>query len=358
MSEAPFFDLPKRYEPNGTTAHGGVGDIFVCKDLHLDRLVAIKTLRNPDDKSRIHDEINALMTLRSKHVVQAYDILIGHNNQIGIVLEYIEGNPLQPTLTQKSKTSDLLKTLWQIASGISDIHQTGIIHRDLNLSNLLLDLEGIVKIFDFGLSRAEGNNSSTTGFKGTSGYAAPELFGYGFVEFTTAVDVYAFGAMALILAAGVMPDAMYAFPPAPAPSNPYSLTSLKDLPEITILLEACLSWNASDRPDIAQVRDQLARYLVRDRHQGLAVINGTNYIVNSGNPDIGINNASLGGFDLHYDGLRFILCNLKGDVFVNAGRAVAGATLPGSCVIALGDENAGMNRAYVTFDCSNPEIAL
>ncbi|CAG0958073.1 partial Serine/threonine-protein kinase PrkC, partial [Anaerolineales bacterium] len=172
-----MINLPKRYTPLGDSDSGGFSKVIYCTDNHLDRKVAIKFIQDENEKKLILKELRALLKMRSKHVVQVYDIVKGENDSLGIVEEFIEGDLLWDSDYPQQSADNYLKTLWQIASGIADIHKAGVIHRDIKPNNMKLDAEGIVKIFDFGLAKQEGLDAKTKGFKGTYGFAAPELFG-------------------------------------------------------------------------------------------------------------------------------------------------------------------------------------
>src|SRR5439155_1289086 len=127
---------------------------------------------------------------------QIFDVVIvPPDNNIGIVQEYVPGDDVRKLAkTWMPTPADYLHKLYQIASGIADIHAVGQIHRDIKPINMKVDAEGLVKIFDFGLSREHtADKAHTFGFKGTRGYAAPELYGDGDRPFTPAVDTYAFG---------------------------------------------------------------------------------------------------------------------------------------------------------------------
>ena len=68
--------LPPRYEPSGITFDdGGMSEAIVCTDTHLERQVVVKSLKPGADSKRILDELAALQTIRSKHVVQIYDVI-------------------------------------------------------------------------------------------------------------------------------------------------------------------------------------------------------------------------------------------------------------------------------------------
>ncbi|MCX7094635.1 MAG: serine/threonine-protein kinase [Methylobacter sp.] len=354
-----MLDLPKRYVPNGASDSGGFGSVIYCKDEHLDRPVAIKFIREDSEKHRLMDELNALMLLRSKHVVQVYDIVKGESDSIGIVEEYIDGDDLSNSPIPKTSYEYYLKTLWQIASGIADIHGAEVIHRDIKPNNMKLDKEGIVKIYDFGLSRDEGAKAVTKGFKGTFGFAAPELIASGFVAFSRAVDTYAFGATAIVLSGLGLPDALQKIPPQPLPDNFMSTLPFKLTPDLASLITACLAPNPNDRPLMTHVRDLLSRHLLHNKHQALAVHNNKPLVLNSSKRTISLRFSDVGEIVIEYDGFRFYVSAVSGEVLINNQAVSVGKEIPKSCVVALGGSHRRANeRQFITFDVSNPEVVL
>lgn len=359
MSNSLILDLPPRYVHNGGGDSGGFGDVFFCTDKHLERDIAIKTIKDISELGRLEDEISSLLQLRSKHVVQVFDIIKTNKPSFGIVMEYIDGVDLFNTDEYTKSTTKLLKILWQIASGISDIHNAGLIHRDIKPNNMMLDHEGILKIFDFGLSRNKGLEAVTVGFKGTFGFSAPEQFSNTKVAFTSAIDVYAFGATALFLATQNLPSELRTCPPQPLPPNSFNCNLLNKTPTLISLFEQCLSVSPEDRPIIHQVKDELERYLLYEKHQAIAVMGGKSHILNSNSRRAKLNLNGIGSFEIYYDGSDFSLQNVAGEVFVNNIGATSDMKIPGACVVALGGTNRHSNeRRFITFDVSNPEVAL
>jgi serine/threonine-protein kinase len=350
-------DLPKRYAPDGSIKTGGFGSVFFCDDSHLERKVAIKVINDRRQQRRISDEVKALLQMRSKHVVQIYDVVVSATGDLGIVQEFIDGEDLFESDIPRRSLDDYLKTLWQIASGISDIHSAGLIHRDIKPNNMKIAPEGILKIYDFGLAREEGLAAHTVGFVGTPGFAAPELYHGG--AFTRAVDTYAFGATALFIASMSLPAALSAVPPTPPKVNPFSTLPAGLAGPVAEILNACLSTNPNDRPEMSRVRDILARYLLCNRHQALAVYAGKPSYLNSGEPVVALELPNVGSIEIQYDGLMFSVANAAGEVFINNRMAVVGEEIPGSCVVSLGSSARRANeRVFITFDVSNPEVVL
>lgn len=353
-----MLNLPARYVPNGVTDSGGFGSVVYCQDKHLDRPVAIKFIKETSEIHRLIDELNALMRLRSKHVVQVYDRINGENDTIGIVEEYIDGEDLLNSPTPQT-LYDYLKTLWQIASGIADIHEVDVIHRDIKPNNMKFDSEGIVKIFDFGLSRDDGAKAVTQGFKGTIGFAAPELIASGLVAFTKAVDTYAFGATAIFLAGKDLPSELELIPPQSLPNNFISTLPFTLTPDLVSLITACLDANPNKRPRMSEVRDLLSRHLLHDKHQALAVHNNKPNVLNASNRIISLKYSTVGEIKIEYDGFRFYVSDVSGEVFINNQAVSPHEEIPKSCVVALGGAQRRANeRIFINFDVSNPEVVL
>ena len=351
--------FPDRYSASSAALAGGMGSVFPCNDTILERRVAIKVIRDPAQERRIRDELAALLKMRSKHVVQVYDVVALKGGGIGIVQEFVAGEDLFDPATDAGSLLDLYKQLWQIASGIADIHAAGVIHRDIKPNNMKLDGEGLIKIFDFGLAREQGPDAATRGFVGTRGFAAPELYSSDDdVAFESAIDTYAFGATAYYLAARNLTDDLLNIPPRALGSDFFSSVRFHLAPEIRDVLNRCLREDPEERPAMSEVQRLLSRHLLFDRHQALVVFQGNASYLNSGSRLVRAKLPNIGEIEIFYDGLDFGVRNVAGNVFINYRQAAIGDVLPGSCVVALGGPELGSARKYITFDLSNPEIVL
>lgn len=349
--------LPKRYVPTDDRESGGFGSVVKCLDTHLDRYVAIKSINDADESARMRDELSALMQLRSKHVVEVFDAIEYEDGTISIVEEFIDGPSLNEVGDSINDVNSLNKILWQISSGITEIHDCDVIHRDIKPGNMKIDNEGVVKIYDFGLSRSI-DNAQTVGFKGTPIFAAPELY-MQHVHFTKAVDTYAFAVTAMCLAKTKPPIELCHYPKI-LKGNPFGDSDIKLPEKIQDLLYECLDVDPSKRPSMKIVRDSLKNILLNNSHRALLITDDKNPVVLSETHRVEFyDNPGIGSVEIAYSGSLFFISKLSGDVHVNNIRAKQFNILPNSCVIILGPAGkTKTKRVFITFDLSHPEVVL
>jgi tRNA A-37 threonylcarbamoyl transferase component Bud32/uncharacterized RDD family membrane protein YckC len=190
-------------------ARGGMGAVYVAHDTSLDRRVAIKVL--PDDlaeNSELHErftrEARAQARLNSRHVTHIY--YIGHTpprpgsdrTSLYFAMELVDGGNLE-TFVEKEEPIEperARQLMLQVAHGLRDAHESGIIHRDIKPSNLLLTKGGDVKIADFGVAKPIGGGEDVKitrdgAVVGSPLYIAPEQARGDEVDHR--VDMYAVG---------------------------------------------------------------------------------------------------------------------------------------------------------------------
>jgi serine/threonine-protein kinase len=260
---------------------------------------------------------------------------------MGIVEEFIEGSELQQQLGRVAPDEQFLLLLYQMAAGIADIHAVGVVHRDIKPSNMLIDAEGILKIIDFNLARPV-DDARTQGFVGTRGYAAPELYVDGQVNFDAKIDVYALAVTAYALLRGPnLPQELLARPPRPsswlAVGGGFAGLSLPLDMQLVQLLDACLSETPDLRPTARELALRAERVLLRGKHRALfAYQGGRTFELHAAQPKVTLQHPSVGTVSIGYDNLDFRVVAVSGEAWANNMRLTQGALLPGSCVIALG----------------------
>lgn len=192
---------------------GGMGAVFMAKQLSMDRIVAVKILpaqlaRNQAFVERFIREAKMAGRLSHENVVNAIDAGV-ENGTYYLAMEFVEGSSVRDLLT-KEKTlaeAEALRIVRQAANGLKCAHDNGMIHRDVKPDNLLLDKEGTVKLADLGLARASKEDSSLTQTGtalGTPQYIAPEQ-ARGDKDIDHRADIYSLGAMLYHLVTGEPP---------------------------------------------------------------------------------------------------------------------------------------------------------
>jgi eukaryotic-like serine/threonine-protein kinase len=176
--------VAQRYRLSESIGRGGMGQVWRATDEALGRPVAVKLLHRhgaTDEQAaeRFRLEAHAAAVLSDPHVVAVYDF--GHHDDtLFLVMELVEGRSLADELRAHGAmapgpAADIIK---QAAAGLSAAHRQGVIHRDVKPGNLLLALDGTVKIADFGIARlvagADKALTNTGEIAGTSHYLAPE----------------------------------------------------------------------------------------------------------------------------------------------------------------------------------------
>jgi serine/threonine protein kinase len=351
------FGLPERYKFSGERLEGGQGYVYICDDTFLARRVAIKVMKNVLDASALRSEFAALRDVWSQHTAEIYDLVLAkRSGMAGLVQEYVPGPSLEQYAAGELSDGEYIRTLWQLARGIADIHTCGKIHRDIKPSNVKFDAENVLKILDFGLSSPIDPNSETLAARGSRCYLAPEFYDTPPIPLTTTSDVYAFGVVAWCLATKAnLPRQLRAVPPAKPPSIETVMSTLPT--DIVGIIDSTLSANPADRPAMDSVRSFLERRLLHGKHRAVFCFRGAITELSIPGKSI-VARVGSDSITILYDGLSFRVTAIGGDVFVNNTRVEVDDQMPHSCVITLGHGSLGYNRTFVTMDMSHPEVLL
>jgi serine/threonine-protein kinase len=180
--------LGGRYELDGVVGRGGMAEVYRARDIRLDRIVAVKTLRedlarDATFQARFRREAQSAASLNHPSIVAVYDT--GEDTADPahvpyIVMEYVDGRTLRELLRDDRRL--LPERALEITDGVLRAldysHRNGIIHRDIKPGNVMLTRAAEVKVMDFGIARAvsdaQATMTQTAQVIGTAQYLSPE----------------------------------------------------------------------------------------------------------------------------------------------------------------------------------------
>ncbi|MEM9073427.1 MAG: serine/threonine-protein kinase [Myxococcota bacterium] len=267
--------LADTYRIERPLGRGGMGALYVATHLRLEREVAVKVLH---EAFATHDlalarflrEAKAMARVRSPHVVQVLDALRTADGRPCLVVELVDGEDLQSRLANgRLEVDEALEYAEQLATGLRDAHEAGVVHRDLKPSNVILDRHGHARLVDFGVAHLQGDAQLTQAgtVVGTPAYMAPEQVRGASAD--PRVDLYGLGAVlyrALTgqapytgeVATAVLSEVLESPPPPPRAIAP-------DIPaEVESFLMRAMSRDPSTRFESAE---EMARAAARLRRQ-------------------------------------------------------------------------------------------
>jgi serine/threonine protein kinase len=138
---------------------GGMGIVYKAQDTRLGRAVALKFFppeltRDPEAKERFVHEAKAASTLDHNNICTIHDIEQTDDHRILIVMDCNEGESLKQMIGQGPLPIDkAINIATQVAQGLSNAHESGIVHRDIKSSNIMISKDDITRIVDFGLAK-------------------------------------------------------------------------------------------------------------------------------------------------------------------------------------------------------------
>ncbi|OKL60596.1 hypothetical protein UA08_04045 [Talaromyces atroroseus] len=200
---------------------GTYGRVYLGMNADTGEVLAVKQVEvNPrvagQDKDRVKEmvaamdqEIDTMQHLEHPNIVQYLGCERGELS-ISIYLEYISGGSIGSCLRKHGKFEEsVVKSLTrQTLSGLSYLHDQGILHRDLKADNILLDLDGTCKISDFGISKKTDNiygNDASNSMQGSVFWMAPEVVQSQGQGYSAKVDIWSLGCVVLEMFAGRRP---------------------------------------------------------------------------------------------------------------------------------------------------------
>ncbi|MFF4080291.1 Stk1 family PASTA domain-containing Ser/Thr kinase [Streptomyces sp. NPDC001777] len=202
--------LDGRYRVDARIAVGGMATVYRAVDTRLDRVLALKVMHpalatDATFVERFIREAKSVARLAHPNVVAVFDQ--GAQEQyVYLAMEYVAGCTLRDVLRNRGALQPraALDILEPVLAALGAAHRAGFVHRDMKPENVLIGDDGRVKVADFGLVRAVGSVTNTTGsVLGTVSYLAPEQIEHGTAD--TRTDVYACGVVLYEMLTGSKP---------------------------------------------------------------------------------------------------------------------------------------------------------
>jgi eukaryotic-like serine/threonine-protein kinase len=228
--------------------HGGMGTYYQARQSRMDRLAAVKIFRaDPVTDKPIIDkfklEARAMAGLNHHNIIKIYDF--GESGSfLFIIMEYVQGDILERLIYSRGfNLEEIVGIITQVCDALAYAHQQGVIHRDIRPGNTMLDVNGNVKVGDFGLARLIGeelfrnNLTETNQAMGTMDYVAPEQFNpEKTIDFRA--DIYSVGMMLYKLLTRTLPYGTF--------TSPSDLVTSLD-PRVDDIVIRCLQRNPDNR---------------------------------------------------------------------------------------------------------------
>jgi serine/threonine protein kinase len=266
---------------------GGMGQVFLARDVRLNRQVAVKSLAgrwlvSPTARQRLMREARSAAALTHPHIATLYDVFEG-DGRLLLVMEYVQGRSASSRLEEGPiPIGYALRLAIQVADAVSYAHDRGIIHCDIKPANVQVAVDGTAKVLDFGLARARfelGDADETSAddqrqLLGTLGYMAPERLVEGTLN--ASGDIYSLGVVILEMVTGRrffdgrdLPAFLLTVLGSQVP-KPSSM-----VPGLPLELDGVIARALAKKP---MLRYHSARELCTDLQKVLAVVEDSGYI--------------------------------------------------------------------------------
>lgn len=266
-----------RYKPLRLLGHGALGQVYLCRDLHLRKKVALKSLFALTDDRIVsfQQEAKTASKLSHEKVIKVFDFGTSASGRPYMVMEYFPGRSLEEVIRDHGflEQYDSCVIFQSICEALSHLHEHGIFHRDLKPSNILMleteTGEFDLRLIDFGLSKTNQDVQAKTNVQGrtvvgTPGYMSPDQASG--LEYDARSEIYSLGC--------IMYESLAGQPPFSGESSLEVLNKhmrsdvlpLQELapdvsPELCAIIEKCLSKNPDERYQTAtEVSEALANF--------------------------------------------------------------------------------------------------
>ena len=277
ISAPPELTNHPDYEILKELGRGGMGVVYLARNRMMDRLEVLKVvnkalLDRPEALERFQQEIRSAARLAHTNIVAAYSVL-RPGDLLVFAMEYVRGQDLSQVVKARGQLPVAHAAFYahQVALGLQHAHEKGMVHRDIKPNNLMLAVEGkkhIVKILDFGLSKATSEKGAEAGLTksgqilGTPDYVAPEQT-LAAQNADIRADIYSLGCTLYHLLSGGPPfqeSSLYAILEAHQKRAPRSLNLVR--PDVPVELAAVVAkMMAKGRSKRYQTPAEVARAL-------------------------------------------------------------------------------------------------
>ena len=263
--------LARRYRLESVLGRGGMGTVWRAKDEVLGREVAVKQLRftagvGEDERHRLIaralTEAKAIARIRHTSAVTVYDV-VEEDDRPWIVMELVESRSLSEVIREDGVLPPrrAARIALDLLGVLAEAHRSGIVHRDVKPSNVLIGHDGRVVLTDFGIARVEGDPSvtSTGMLVGAPSYISPERARGGIPG--AAADLWSLGATLYAMVEG--------YPPYDKGSALSTLTAVmteeltlpRNAGSLTPVIQGLLRKDPVERLDVAAARRMLQAVL-------------------------------------------------------------------------------------------------
>jgi serine/threonine protein kinase len=215
--------LDERYLISKIEGRGGSSTIYRAESFDTRRRLAhskrfaIKMVKlwhseksaTEEARARLEREVRAVGMLRNPHIVRVYELLELDQNWIALVMDHVDGQTLEERIDARGPLSvgRACGLMRQVANGLCEAHDVGMIHRDIKPANIMLELlpdgHDFAFLLDFGVVHLEGEAKMTHGFLGTPLFASPEQATSGQIDRRS--DIYSLGATFFYMLTGRAP---------------------------------------------------------------------------------------------------------------------------------------------------------
>jgi TolB-like protein/Flp pilus assembly protein TadD/tRNA A-37 threonylcarbamoyl transferase component Bud32 len=291
LAEADILDKQWRlghYEILEEIGRGGMGVIYRARQQHSRRIVAVKRilaheLSSHETLVRFRREAEAVASLDHPNILPIYEVSESEQGLPFFSMKYATGGSLRAAAPGlRTKPRECVRLMAKVARGIAYAHSKGVLHRDLQPGNILLDENGEPMVSDFGLAKWLNETSDLTRTLetlGTPGYIAPEQTERPAAELTSTADIYSLGAILFYLLAGrppfVGPNVLSVIHQAAATPAPRLRSLVPSLDrDLETIIARCLESDPNARYQSAEaLAEDLERWLrhepIRARRTGV-----------------------------------------------------------------------------------------